>query len=120
MVEWTGVAIGGVAGAWMRYFMTNRVNSRWSGNFPLATLFINVTGAFLLGFLFAATRPHNLLDAWLRSSIGIGFIGSYTTFSTFTYEAVTLLDRRAIKTAIMYVLTSVILGLLGALAGARI
>ena len=120
MVEWVGVAAGGIVGAWARYFLTNRVNSRWNGDFPLVTLLINVTGAFLLGFLFAATRSHNLLDAWLRSSIGIGFIGTYTTFSTFTYETVTLIDRRAVKTAIMYVLTSVSLGLLGALVGARI
>ena len=120
MIEWAGVVFGGMIGACTRFFITNRINSKWRKNFPLATFLINITGAFLLGFIYAAARPNNLLDYWLRSGVGIGFIGAYTTFSTWMYESVTLRDRRAIITLFVYVITSLIMGLLGAWIGQSI
>lgn len=117
MVEWFGVAFGGTLGAWSRFLLTNRINKRWTRSFPLATFVINVTGAFLLGYIYAATRPHNWIDAWLRSAVGIGFIGAYTTFSTFSYESILLWDRRALAAAVAYVAASVGAGLFAAHLG---
>ncbi len=120
MTDWLGIALGGVAGAWMRFFVTNRVNSIWNKQFPLATFLINITGAFFLGFLYTAVRPHNLLDIWLRNSIGVGFIGAYTTFSTMMYETMTLFTLRHLKIMAWYITASVLLGLLGAYLGTSI
>lgn len=120
LVDWLGIALGGVAGAWMRFFVTNRINAIWNKNFPLATFLINITGAFFLGFLYAAVRPHNVLDMWLRNSIGVGFIGAYTTFSTMMYETMTLFGRKQIKIMGVYLVASLVVGLLGAFIGASI
>lgn len=119
MTEWAGVAFGGMLGACARFFITNRINARWSRSFPLATFLINITGAFLLGFVYAAARPNNVLDFWLRSAVGVGFIGAYTTFSTWMYESTALRDRRAIKTLVSYLLASLFVGLLGAWVGSK-
>lgn len=118
--DWIGVAGGGILGAWMRFFVTNRINRRFNGSFPLATFLINVTGAFLLGYLYALTRPHTALDTLLRSDVGIGFIGSYTTFSTFSYESVLLYDRRARIVSFAYVGASIACGLAAAGLGAAL
>ncbi len=120
LIEWAGVAFGGMIGACIRFFITNRINARWRKNFPLATFLINITGAFLLGFIYTTARPNNLLDYWLRSGVGIGFIGAYTTFSTWMYESVTLRDRRAMTTLFVYIITSLGMGLLGAWIGQSI
>lgn len=120
MIEWVGVAFGGFLGACARFFIANRINARWSKNFPLATFLINISGAFLLGFVYTAARPNNVLDFWMRSAVGIGFIGAYTTFSTWMYEGTTLWDRRAIKTLVFYLLVSLFVGLLGSWVGSKI
>lgn len=120
VIEWTGVALGGMLGACMRFFITNRINGRWNKNFPLATFLINMTGAFLLGFVYAVARPNNIVDYWLRSGAGIGFIGAFTTFSTWMYESATLKDRKAILTLLIYMLASVVIGLLAAWLGMTI
>ncbi|PWI58590.1 hypothetical protein BM613_03315 [Sulfoacidibacillus thermotolerans] len=104
----------------MRFFVTNHINAIWNKHFPLATFLINISGAFFLGFLYAAVRPHNPLDILLRNAIGIGFIGAYTTFSTMMYETVTLFDLRQFKTMSLYLLASLLFGLLGAKLGASI
>lgn len=120
MIEWTGVAIGGIFGSWARFAITHLIGRFWSKKFPLATFLINITGAFLLGYITAAARPNNLLDYWLRSTIGIGFIGAYTTFSTFMFESITLSDRRAFFTLSAYLGASLAFGLLGAWLGMSI
>jgi len=117
MIEWTGIAVGGVFGAWARFYITNLVGRVWRGNYPLATFLINITGAFLLGFITAAARPNNIFDYWLRSAVGIGFMGAYTTFSTFMFESVILADRRALVTLFAYLAASLTFGLLGAWLG---
>lgn len=120
MIEWSGVAVGGMLGACTRFFLTNHINARWRNSFPLATFLINIVGAFLLGYIYVAARPHNLVDAWLRSGLGIGFIGAFTTFSTFMFEGVTLRDRRATRVLFLYFASSAGVGLLGAWLGSAL
>ncbi|MCY0876816.1 MAG: CrcB family protein [Firmicutes bacterium] len=120
MIEWAGVAVGGIFGAWTRFAITNLIGRFWKANYPLATFLINITGAFLLGFVTAAARPNNVFDYWLRSAVGIGFLGAYTTFSTFMFESITLTDRRAFLTMFSYLAASILFGLLGAWLGLSI
>lgn len=107
------VALAGAAGALARYSIGLAVGPR---SFPWATFVINVTGSFALGVVltFAAARGWS---AEAIAVVGVGFIGSYTTFSTFTFESFTLADSGRVATAALYVGTSVVVGIAAATAG---
>src|SRR5579863_5853489 len=119
---WTYIAIGifGIFGCWARYGMTNLVQTIWGRNFPYATLSINVGGSFLMGFLFIETLERLTISPALRTGILTGFIGGYTTFSTFEMEALLLAEQGATFKAILYLVLSVGLGFGAAFSGAYI
>lgn len=89
-----GVAIGGGLGALVRYQVGGWVATRQETPFPLATLLVNVAGSLLLGLLVGLVAAGRLPDGWLIWG-GVGFLGGLTTFSTFTYETLQLIDQRA-------------------------
>ena len=110
------VASGGACGALARYGL-NILFAKTLSPFPFATFFINVTGSFLIGFL--ATIFSQKLDvdeAW-RLFLIMGFLGAYTTFSTFEFETLTLMRERNLVTAMLYVSMSFAIGLIGVAAG---
>jgi CrcB protein len=111
------VGMAGVLGAWLRYAIGSFVHEGWSLSFPLGTLLINWLGCLLLGWFL--TRVNQFLPAppWLRAGFGSGFIGSFTTFSTFSYETVNLLHKGFWALAVSYVLLSLWGGLLMAWGG---
>mgnify|MGYP002352794711 CR=1 FL=1 len=104
------VGLGGCLGGLSR-FQLGRLLSRRAG-FPIGTFVINLTGAFLLGVLTAADTSRQLY-----LFLGDGFLGAYTTFSTFMYEGVQLFGAQDRRNAPAYVLGSLLLGVLGYLAG---
>lgn len=79
------LACAGALGAVARFLVVEHVARRWQGHFPLATLLINVSGAFALGFLMTASGMVVPLSS-LRLPLGTGFLGGYTTFSTLSAE----------------------------------
>lgn len=119
METWFKVAVlslGGSLGVNARYWLGVWVNRWASPQFPWATVTINVSGSFLIGFLtLALTRwlPHPNL----RLLVITGFLGGYTTFSTFEYEAVTLWERGEIWLAAVNVVGSVVAGFAAVLLG---
>ncbi|MFZ5633232.1 MAG: fluoride efflux transporter CrcB [Bacillota bacterium] len=100
------VGAGGFLGASARYILGKYINNLWKGNFPLGTFLVNTGGSFLLGL--AVLHPHlgHALDKNLSLGIGAGFLGAFTTFSTFEYETLNLLEKRKTATAAVYVLSS--------------
>ena len=80
------IGLGGFAGAITRYVVDGAVADRTNGAFPWGTLVVNVSGSFLLGLLFALSTDRAILPAEIRGPVLIGFIGAYTTFSTYTPE----------------------------------
>jgi fluoride exporter len=120
MWTYTLIACFGILGCWARYGMTNLVQMIYGRDFPYATLSINVGGSFLMGFLFVETLERLTVSPALRTGILTGFIGGYTTFSTFEMEALLLVEQGAPAKALLYVLLSVILGFLAAFGGAYI
>ena len=106
------IAVAGAAGALTRYGVGSAVGVR---TFPWSTLAINVVGSFLLGFLLQAA-PGRLSDD-VRVALGVGFLGAFTTFSTFSYETVTMLRDGRAGAAAAYVLASLLLGVGAAAAG---
>lgn len=83
----------GALGAAARYAVVELAGRRWRGRFPVATLFINVAGAFALGVLLTAGTRGPAMPAVWRSVLGTGFLGGYTTFSTLSFETSSLVRR---------------------------
>jgi fluoride exporter len=107
------IGIGGSLGAASRYLLGNYINKRKTGNFPLGTWIINITGSFLLAILYKL-HMNNEINDWVWLFFGIGFCGAYTTFSTFGFETIALLQSNKKFLAVIYVLTSVIVSIITA------
>jgi CrcB protein len=112
------IAIFGILGCWARYFMTQLVQSIWGTSFPYATLIINVSGAFIMGFLFIETLDRLTMPVALRTGILTGFLGGYTTFSTYMMEAFLLTEQGLVLRSLLYVVLSTVLGFAAAFFGA--
>jgi CrcB protein len=112
------VAAGSAAGGVARFLLSGvmqRASS--SSGFPFWTLVVNVTGSLLLGFLMRYFVDGVPVSPEVRAMLTTGFCGGYTTFSTFSYETAVLLEQGDIRRGTLYVLLSVMLSLLGAIAG---
>ncbi len=111
------IALGGALGALSRYGLGLFVSGRWNQNFPLGTFIINITGAFLLGFLNILFIEKLTISPLWRLGIGIGFLGAYTTLSTFGYETIMLLEGGSLLTAALYTTLTIIVGFAGVALG---
>jgi fluoride exporter len=111
------VMIGGFLGSISRYAVGEWIHT--NNGFPLGTLLINLIGCFCLGWFLTYVRQSKKISLEMTSMIGTGFIGSFTTFSTFSVETIQLVQNGLIFLAVMYVLSSIIFGLLLAYIGCR-
>jgi CrcB protein len=114
------VGVAGMIGALLRYSLGLLVDGWWVGAFPLGTLLINIIGSFALGWLTAWANRVGNVPAWVKPGIGTGLIGSFTTFSTFSVETVTLVQQQLWGDAALYVGLSLFGGLFFAWAGLSI
>jgi CrcB protein len=108
------VAVGGALGAAARYLLDRAIATRQTSPFPLGTLVINVSGSIALGLLLGLAVAHQLPSS-LVTLVGTGFLGAYTTFSTFTYETLRLLEDGGWRYASWNLLLSGPLSFTGAL-----
>lgn len=106
------LAIGGALGSVTRFKIGEIIGKKNNNGFPLGTFIINITGAFLLGIVSSYVSNKQILLL-----LADGFLGAYTTFSTFMYEGFTLFDNKKTLNAITYILFSLILGVTGYLLG---
>jgi CrcB protein len=113
------VLAGGAVGSLVRYLAALGVNEHYDGRFPLATFLINVTGSFLIGLLLVLLDREDLLHPNLRPLLVTGFLGGFTTFSTFEWEMFAL-GRSTPPMALIYGISSVLLGWMACWAGASI
>ena len=111
-----GIGFAGAAGALARYWLDGAI-SRRAGGFPWGTFVVNVTGSFLLGLVFTALAERTTVDPWVRSSLTIGFLGAYTTFSTLSLESYRLLEDGSYGLAFVNAVGSLAAGLLAVYAG---
>ena len=115
-----GLMLAGAFGALARYAMTlaiqNWMAGRDAAHFPLATLVINVLGSFLLAFLVTLVTRDLLKPEWLLI-LGTGFLGAFTTFSTFELESEYLLSQGHWTAASVYILGNLVLGFAAIFAG---
>jgi CrcB protein len=111
------IGLGGFAGAISRYVVDGFVSDRTGGSFPWGTLAVNATGSFVLGLLFAMTTERAILPADVRGPVMIGFIGAYTTFSTYMLESWGLIETGSYGAAMANLGGSLVIGLAAVAAG---
>jgi len=111
------VGIGGLCGTLARYLLDTWITDATHATFPWGTLVINLSGSFAIGVLFVLTVERGTLPAELRAPLGIGFLGGYTTFSTFMLESLRLAEGGAWPLALANIAGSMILGLGAVIAG---
>ena len=111
------VALGSAVGGVCRFALATAVQSRVGTPFPWGTLVINVTGSLVLGFILRYALQTSVVSPEVRALLTTGFCGGYTTFSTFSYEAATLLEEGGYQRATLYVLASVLLSLAAVFLG---
>ena len=114
------IAVGGAAGAVARYLVDMTISQRWPSAFPWGTLAVNLSGSLVLGVLFALTVERGVLPASSRAPVMIGFIGAYTTFSTFMLESWRLVEDGAVGLAVANIVGSCLLGLVAVFIGLAI
>jgi CrcB protein len=110
LTKYLAVAAGGAVGAVARYFLGGTVLSRVASPFPTATFVINVTGSFILGFFLTLVTERAEFSPHVRLAVAVGFVGAYTTFSTFEYETLRLSEERGMALAMLNVMLSVVVG----------
>jgi CrcB protein len=120
METWTrilSIAVGGAFGAVARYLINVSLLQNYFKPFPLATFFINITGSFLIGFLMILFADKFPTNENLRFALMVGFLGAYTTFSTFELEIWGLIKESQFVTAFLYLFLSVAVGFIGVVLG---
>ncbi|HZT69354.1 MAG TPA: fluoride efflux transporter CrcB [Terriglobia bacterium] len=120
MIRYFLVVIGGGAGALARYVAASAIMTRFGGKFPLGTLVINVTGSFLIGFLMTILTERFKLDPNWRLLLVVGFLGGYTTFSSFEWETYSSVREGGLWTGMLNVVSSVMLGYIAVVLGSML
>jgi CrcB protein len=114
------VALGGAAGALARYGLDRLIEHHVVTVFPWSTFTINLTGCFLAGLAVAVLVDRHDAPAWVQTGVVVGFLGAYTTFSTFAQESRDLLAGGHLSLALVNMTGSVVLGLLAVAAGSGV
>lgn len=120
MKELLLVGFGGFIGSIARYIIS-MLNHRWETiSLPIGTLIVNVSGSFAMGMLMALADKKGIISSDMRLFLMVGICGGFTTFSAFTSENLKLLMNGEFFTALFYILTSVLLGLLAIWLGFKL
>ncbi|MEZ5667007.1 MAG: fluoride efflux transporter CrcB [Alphaproteobacteria bacterium] len=114
------VAAGGAAGAVARYLTMSAVGALVGVGFPYGTLTVNVVGSFVLGVLVELGAQIWSPAPELRAMLVVGFLGAFTTFSTFSLDVIVLIERKTYGPAAAYVAASVVLSVAALFAGMRL
>ena len=113
---WVGIVVAGAVGAPIRFLLDGFVQDRTSGAFPWGTFVINMTGSVILGFITGLALYH-AFPTTPKIILGTGLCGAYTTFSTWTFETIRLLEEGALRDALLNAGMSLLIGMLAAGTG---
>jgi fluoride exporter len=106
------ISLGAILGANTRYWIGTWAAEKFGSAFPYGTMIINLTGSFFIGFFLTLATERLALDPRWRYLVVVGFLGAYTTFSTFTFESFKLIDQGQWLLAFLNVLGSTVLGII--------
>jgi CrcB protein len=117
MSEIVAIAVGGALGALSRFWATNLANIVFGTDFPYGILIINILGSFAIGILFILLVERSLIPSALGAGLIVGFLGAFTTFSTFSLQALGLLESGRLAAAAFYIGGSVVICIAAAALG---
>ena len=117
MLQLLVIGCGGAVGALIRYGLGWRITLLAGGGFPWGTLFVNIFGCFLAGLILTLFVTRIPLSDLLRNGLQIGLLGGFTTFSAFSIDAITLFDQGLWLCGLLYIVTTVVVSVLGAYLG---
>jgi CrcB protein len=111
MITIIAIAIGGALGALFRYFLGNQISVIFGTNFPWSILLINILGSFLMGITIESFNLFSISNEPMQKFLTVGILGAFTTFSTFSLDAIDLIIKNRIFDAFLYIFASVILAI---------
>ncbi|ORU90640.1 MAG: camphor resistance protein CrcB [Cycloclasticus sp. symbiont of Poecilosclerida sp. M] len=117
MTQLLSIALGGSLGAVMRYLVSNGVHTLLGKGFPYGTLVVNILGSLVMGLLYELFLQRMSVSPEIRGVLLVGFLGAFTTFSTFSIETINLIEQGDLTKAILNMLLSVILCIFAAWSG---
>ena len=116
-MQFLWIGLGGFLGANARYLVTLWAAGRWGTDFPYGTLIANVGGCFLIGFFLTLSTEWLTIPTEIRLFVAVGFLGGFTTFSSFGFETFSLVEQSRWWAAALNLLADVVLGLIGVILG---
>jgi CrcB protein len=120
MLRWILIFIGGGAGSLLRYALAGSIQRFSNADFPVGTLAVNVAGCGAIGFLASLLTGPVLIREEYRLAIVVGVLGGFTTFSSYSWETLSLLGDGQKMLALSYIVLSNVVGIGAALVGARV
>ena len=120
MVEILSVGLGGFLGAISRYIISMQASRLFTGRIPIGTLFVNILGGLLIGFILELNSKTNVISPQMKLFLTTGLMGGLTTFSTFSYETVGLFSDGSYTSAMINIILNVVLSLVGVIIGKNI
>ncbi len=111
------ISLGAISGALCRYYLNLWFVERFGVSFPYGTFFINITGCFLMGLVFMATESAIAISPEIKLLVATGFLGSYTTFSTYGLDTVSLIEAKRVIPALIYGVGSAVIGIISVKLG---
>jgi len=117
LLKYLMVGLGGCLGSILRFWVGSYVGGKMGTRFPYGTLLVNVTGSFTIGLVFALLASRTHWNPYWRYLVPIGFVGGYTTFSSFEYETLRTIQDGQFGLGMLYVLLSVLIGFVAVWAG---
>ena len=114
------VGLGGAIGSIARFLISYGIGKVYTQQFPLATFLTNSIGCFLIGALYAYSIKNNLGNSYFNFLLITGFCGGFTTFSSFSYENFNLIQQQNYITPIIYIFSSIIIGLIFTVIGFKL
>jgi fluoride exporter len=117
LLQYLAIGAAGSLGCMLRYFVGSTCGRLFNTSFPIGTFVINVTGSIFLGWFMAVTQERGVVSETFAKAVSIGFVGGYTTFSTYMYESNASLEKGAGIEAAVNLIGSIVVGLIGVRLG---